>query len=1367
MAKTISKPVKEIISVSREEALQHGAGEISSGHLLLALLKQVDEETLSLILGSGNTVMDLLAGLNRLLPSKSVLPRNPVSLALTPDAEKTIRIATDIADGSVRPVHLLRAILNQQDNPYGDYLKQKGIFPAQTLKPGAGAENGSRKQKSIHVKGMFWQIFLFEIKYRLKRPDSYLYFLGFFLVIFLAFANGAVPSNNQVHVNAPIVLAKFYTIFSLFMMVVTAAIMGVPLYRDLEYNTHEYYLSYPITKNDYFWGRFLGSFLFVLIIGSTLLWGSMLGIYFGPKFGWIDLSRTGPFHVINYLRPFLIFVIPNLLLTSSIFFGLVAHTKNIKVIYSGGVILYLGYMMSLFAIHNLTNRNIAFFADAFGFTPIPLNEFRYSREQLNTIQFPPLEGLFLVNRILWTGIGLFILFLTWWRFSFVRFFGNRANRKKEETHNTGNSEQRKKIPGVVTSFAGNYSRRMIYTLAKIEWLSIVRDNYFRVILGVGVFFLGFILWMGFDRQFNVPDLPRTVVFVDIYMHNFLFFVFIILLFYTGEALHREKVTKFAIINDALPPADWVLYGSKLAALFFLSFVVASLPVITGILVQLAKGYTSFNLPAYFIACYGITLPVFFEMVMLCFFVHVLINNKFAGHAVGISVWAGMAFLSGTGRFDYRLLLYSYTPDLWITDMDGVGPSFLPQALFNGYWICAGILLVILGALFYARGILAGLRERILLARHRFNRTHRVATLVFVTCFLVLGAYNYYQVSYLHRYLTRSERDSRAIAFEKKLKQYEDRPLPSVTRLKLFMDIYPEERKIITEAKAIIVNPNQVPITEILLDGDQLAEYDIRLNGKPMPYTQPLVYPWPKFTFFKKGMDTSMYRVYAFPQPLGPGDSAVIDIHSVYDNSGFTNNLSGAAVQHNGTAFNAYLPELGYDEDEEAGDYAIRKKFGLRPKKEEELPLPDDEEGRNRIWSSTFSTTTEFEATVSTSADQLAIAPGVLDKEWREKNRHYFHYVLNNPATYIPYPVLSARYSVMHDSVEIPGAAPIDLDFYYSPAQSANLPRFLQAYKDGIRYYARHVGPYPFKTMRLIEGPAVLNAGGFANSLVYGEGSYWNADFRSPDQFDFCYFFTAYRLGYQWWKFQVTSNHTQGAQVIGEGLSKYGAFMVYEKMVGKNNMRFILNNESNYYMMMHQYGYRKENPLLYANRDYVWDTKAGVILYGLKDLIGEDSLNAALQEFYQVYAFRQHAPFPGGNDLYAVLKKHVPDSLQYYLTDSWEKITVYDNKILNTKITPSANKDEYKVHLEVEVNKYYADSSGNEKPAPIVNDYLDIGIFAADSKDKEGRTVKNPLYLQKHRFTAGKHILDILVKGKPERAGIDPYGKLIDKNTNDN
>ena len=153
-------------------------------------------------------------------------------------------------------------------------------------------------------------------------------------------------------------------------------------------------------------------------------------------------------------------------------------------------------------------------------------------------------GKMLINRVLWSSVGLIILFITYWRFSFIRFFGYRYGKKQKIIVDLPVTASIKKIPAVLGHFTGSYTRNILSTLFKIELLNIFRDFYFRLIITVGILFLGFIFWLGFGRWYGVSDFPRTVVYVDIYAHNFLFLVFLILVFYTGESIHRERATRF-------------------------------------------------------------------------------------------------------------------------------------------------------------------------------------------------------------------------------------------------------------------------------------------------------------------------------------------------------------------------------------------------------------------------------------------------------------------------------------------------------------------------------------------------------------------------------------------------------------------------------------------------------------------------------------------------------------------------------------------------------------------------------------------------------------------------------------------------------
>ena len=184
------------------------------------------------------------------------------------------------------------------------------------------------------------------------------------------------------------------------------------------------------------------------------------------------------------------------------------------------------------------------------------------------------------------------------------------------------------------------------------------------------------------------------------------------------------------------------------------------------------------------------------------------------------------------------------------------------------------------------------------------------------------------------------------------------------------------------------------------------------------------------------------------------------------------------------------------------------------------------------------------------------------------------------------------------------------------------------------------------------------------------------------------------------------------------------------------------------------------------RSYVWYQKGSLVLYALQDLIGEKVLNDAFRKFIDTAAFRQKPPFPTSNEWYGYIKRATPDSVNYFIKDSFEKITLYENRITKVTYEPMAA-DQYKVKLTVQTRKIYYDGLGKETGQGTDRDLIDIGIFAEDGKNEKGMTKKVPLYLKKHWLTPGEHKLEFTVKGKPVKAGIDPYNKLIDRIPDDN
>ena len=123
-------------------------------------------------------------------------------------------------------------------------------------------------------------IILFEISYRLRRPATYAYFAILFLMCFLFATTDGIQiggATGNVMKNAPYVVNQSVLILTIFSTMIISAVMGVPVYRDFEYNFHEIMFTTPVKKFQYLIGRFIGSYIICLFIVSGIVFGLFLG----------------------------------------------------------------------------------------------------------------------------------------------------------------------------------------------------------------------------------------------------------------------------------------------------------------------------------------------------------------------------------------------------------------------------------------------------------------------------------------------------------------------------------------------------------------------------------------------------------------------------------------------------------------------------------------------------------------------------------------------------------------------------------------------------------------------------------------------------------------------------------------------------------------------------------------------------------------------------------------------------------------------------------------------------------------------------------------------------------------------------------
>jgi hypothetical protein len=520
----------------------------------------------------------------------------------------------------------------------------------------------------------------------------------------------------------------------------------------------------------------------------------------------------------------------------------------------------------------------------------------------------------------------------------------------------------------------------------------------------------------------------------------------------------------------------------------------------------------------------------------------------------------------------------------------------------------------------------------------------------------------------------------------------------------------------------------------------------------------------------------VYSIYALEQPLAPGETIALTCDVGHQSRGFRDGNELPELAYNGTFFDSdYFPYIGYNRSVELDDPRRRREEKL-PALEEMAHRGDPEHSLNNIFPLDSDWVT-YHTVVSTSSDQIVLAPGYLQREWQTNGRHFYEYSMGSTHILDFVAYLTARYKVRKETYH-GSNGDVALEVYYDPQHPYDVDDMFASSRAGLDYYDRVYSPYQFSQFRILEFPRYRTfAQSFANTVPYSESIGFIERVIKPSDIDFTYFVTAHELGHQWWAHQLIGADVEGSNMLAESLAEYSALQVMAHKYGRDLMHRYLRHELDRYLRGRAGEFRHEPPLALVQREpYVWYQKGGQVLYTLADYIGEDKLNLALQNFLMQYRYANannqvdahdntHAaaaldsPYPDTRMLVDAVRAQTPPELQYLVDDGFNRIVLYDNKAVSatSQKTPDGK---YKVTLEVQARKVQADGNGAETPMPLA-DYIEIGVFSG-KKDEE-----KPLYLKKEKISEERRTFVIVVDEQPTLAGIDPYNKLIDRNADDN
>jgi ABC-2 type transport system permease protein len=1183
---------------------------------------------------------------------------------------------------------------------------------------------------------MFWKIFAFELKYRLKRPATYVYFFIFFFMTFMAVYSKYVGIGGEgglVNKNSPYTINLVVMIMTIFGTMICSAIMGVPVFRDFEHNFHEIVFTTPVKKWEYLLGRFFGSYVIAIFVFSGLLFGNITGSVFPG----VNPEHIGPFYPYAYIHSFLLYILPDLFIFGILFFAMGSYFRNQLAIYVQGVIIFALYLIIISNQRDIEHNRILSILDPFGFSATA-NLTRYWTVVEKNAQIIPFEGLLLYNRILWMIFSVIAGFIFYRKFKFSKSLPQlKAKKKLVESDLIQHSKTN--IPVIHYSDSRKTRFRQWWFLVKFDFKGVIKAIPFLAITLCGIVML-IANASDIGSLYGTQTYPVTYMIIDILVSNFMLFLVIIIAFYSGELIWKEISVKLSPIIDATPLSSQLILLSKFTTMIFIELFLLCILVLAGMLIQAINGFYDFQLLVYIKTLMLGIFPYLLLTTFLTFFIHTLVNNKFLGHTLVIIFWIANIFLSAND-INHNLIYYGNSPNTSYSAMNGLGHFVYPILMFDAYWLMIGIILLSLSVLMIKRGSELGFSARFRKMKKLWKAGEgRLIILVCFVIFIVCGGFIYYNTNVLNTYRSPKEERHLSADYEKKYRKYLNKVQPRITDIKVNVDIYPNERNCHFDGKYVIKNKSTSPIDSVIITLPAEAKINKLVLGIQS----------------KKVLNDDIhgFYIYQLNNPLLPGDSTILEFDVDYLTHGFENDGGSTSVIYNGTFINNDLmPQFGYNDGVELNDDDRRKDENLPKKLYRMNPITDTIALRN-TYISQDADWINYEAIVSTVPDQIAISPGYLQKEWIKNGRRYFHYKMDTPIwNFVSF--LSARYEVLRDKHN-----GVNIEIYYHKGHEYDLNRMVTAIKKTLDYAGKNFQPYQHRQVRIIEFPRYqLFAQSFPNTIPFSEGIGFIMDVDKENDIDMAFYVTSHEVAHQWWGHQVCGGNVQGGTMMVESLAQYTALMVMEHEYGKNNMEKFLKYELDRYLRGRSSERKRELPIvLNENQQYIHYQKGSLVFYALKDYIGEDSLNAALSSFVKDYAFKD-GPYPTTKDFMKYIRRVTPDSLQNTVTDLFERITLFNNSASHVAFAKSGNG--YNVSLEINCKKALADSVGREKDIPL-NDWIDIGVYGRGKDDKDSL-----IYLSKHLINKEKMKFDIFVSSVPLKAGIDPLHKLIDRDTEDN
>jgi len=1186
---------------------------------------------------------------------------------------------------------------------------------------------------------MFVSIARFELLYQLRNPALWISFGLFFLLTFgsVTIDQIQIGSGGNTLVNAPFAILQTVLIMSIFANFALVAFVANGVLRDDETGYGPIIRATRMDKASYLFGRFTGAFLAGLISFSAV----PLALLLGAMMPWLDPETLGPLRPDHYLFAFFVLAAPTLFIFGASFFALATITRSAMATYVGLIAFLVLYVVMTGLMDRPEQETLSAMLDPVGFASLFEATQYWTAAERNSL-LPPVTGLFLANRALWVAIALALLGAAYVFFRVGAKSGRAGPTRRMKARRTGAPAPAHTGPQAKARFGAGAVWAQARARTASDMQAVFASPAYAVLVMLGLFNAGGALWFANEIGFGTV-LPVTRIMVEALTGAFSIIPIIIATYYAGDLVWRDRSRRMHEIIDSTPAPDWTFVLPKIAAIALVLISTALIGVPAAILIQTLKGYTRFELVNYLLWYVLPTTVTSVQLAVLAVFFQALSANKFIGWGLMVLYLVATLVLASIG-FGHNLYNFGGAPVVPLSDMNGMGHFWQARAWFDAYWTAFCIVLMVLAYGLWRRGAETRLAPRLRRLPRRLRGPAGLILAASLIVFAGLGGWIFYNTNILNIYRSPVDEERWLAEREKTLAGFLGAPQPTITDVVLDVSLEPSRLRAVTSGRYAIANRTDAPLREVHIQWPpDLFMDDLSVEGATRT----------------QSFDDLRYTVWTFDTPLQTGATGAITFKTRLEEKGFPNSGAQTRIVANGTFISNFdiSPQLGLDRSGFLQDRATRRKYDLPPA--DRMARLEDEAATAHHYLRADSDWVTSDITLTTDGDQTPIAPGYQVSETRSDGRITRRFRTEAPIMHF-FSLQSARYAVRRDT-----SGPVALDVYYHPDHADNVDRMLNAMRLSLQVFSEAFSPFQFRQMRVLEFPAYASfAQSFANTVPYSESIGFIQSNDDPDAIDGVTYVTAHEVAHQWWAHQIIGADKQGSTLLSETFAQYSALLVMERLYGPEHIRRFLARELDAYLQARGGEVLEELPLIRVeDQPYIHYNKGSLVMYFLRNEIGEAVVNRALSRLVRDFAFRS-APYPSSADFVRILREEAGPAHDGLITDLFEKITLYDAKAASALAAQRAD-GRWDVTLRVDVRKLYADGKGVETPAAF-SEPFEFGVFTEDpaSPDFDSDDV---LAFERRVIGDGETKLTFTVARPPRYVGIDPYAKRIDRISDDN